>query len=64
MNDTALDKNKLDVVRKVINELALNNCTVWDAEEILSYAMRVIRATATVQGARHLPYQLPPRVNL
>lgn len=64
MDGTVLDKNKLDVVRKVINALSLSNCTVWDAEEILSYAMRVIRATATVQDVEHLPYQLPPRVNL
>ena len=58
-----MTKQKLDVVCKVIEVLHAHECTVWDAEEILAYAMRVIRATTVVDKAEKIPYQLPPKVN-
>lgn len=58
-----MDQQRLDVACKVIEVLHAHECTVWDAEEILAYAMRVIRATTVVDKAEKIPYQLPPKVN-
>lgn len=64
LEQTLMSKQKLDVVCEVIEVLHAHECTVWDAEQILAHAMRVIRATTVVDKAEKIPYQLPPKVNL
>lgn len=64
LEQALMSKQKLDIVCEVIEVLHAHECTVWDAEQILAHAMRVIRATTVVEKAGRIPYQLPPKVNL
>ena len=57
---------KLDhytIVNELLRVLHDHQCTVWEAEELFTDALRVIRATALIQEPGLIPYELPEKVS-